>query len=126
MVAEFRQEQATLRIKERKSGDLDKKVNSFIKKAESNITCAESIKEKEVLLITGTNEKNNDSDNKCNSVIEKAESNSTSAEFIMLKEDDKALGSHPKVKQAIVHITQPSCSPNIFEEVCLASDLPIF
>ena len=32
----------------------------------------------------------------------------------------------PKVKQAIVHIAQPLCSPDIFEEVCLASDLPIF
>ena len=31
MFAEFRQEQATLRIKERKSGDSDNKVNSVIK-----------------------------------------------------------------------------------------------
>ena len=29
------------------------------------------------------------------------------------------------MEQAIVHITQPSHSPNIFEEVCLASNLPI-
>ena len=87
MFAEFRQEQAALRIKERKSGDLDNKVNSVNEKAESNNTCAE---------------------------------------FIMLKEDDKALESYPKVEQAIVHITQAPHSPNIFKEVCLASDLPIF
>jgi len=55
--AKFRREQATLRIKKRKNNDSDKKVNSVIEKAESNITCAESIKEKEVLLITGTNKK---------------------------------------------------------------------
>ena len=42
------------------------------------------------------------------------------------KEDDKALGSHPKAEQDIVQVTPPSCSPNIFEEVCLASNLPIF
>ena len=94
-------------------------------KAESNITCTESTTE-EVLSIIGTNEKNKDSNNKCNSVIEKAESNSTCAESIQEKEDDKVLESCPKVEQAIVHITQSSCSPNIFEEVCLASDLPIF
>ena len=34
MFAEFRQEQATLQIKERKSGDSDNKVNSVIKKAD--------------------------------------------------------------------------------------------
>ena len=30
------------------------------------------------------------------------------------------------MKQDIVQATPPSCSPNIFEEVCLASNLPIF
>ena len=87
MFAEFRQEQATLQIKERKSGDSDNKVNSIIKKAESNSMCTESIKE---------------------------------------KEDAKALESHSKVEQSIIQVIQPSCSPNVFEEVCLASDLPIF
>ena len=42
------------------------------------------------------------------------------------KDDDKALESHAKTKQDIVQVTPPSCSPNIFEEVCLASNLPIF
>ena len=42
------------------------------------------------------------------------------------KDDEEALGSHPKMKQDIVQVTPPSCSPNIFEEVCLASNLPIF
>ena len=36
------------------------------------------------------------------------------------------LESYPKVHQASVNITKPSCPTNIFEEVCLASDLPIF
>ena len=31
-----------------------------------------------------------------------------------------------KGEQDIVQVTQPSYSPNVFEEVCLASDLPIF
>ena len=35
------------------------------------------------------------------------------------------LGSHPKAKHNIIHDMQSSCSPNIFEEVCLASNLPI-
>ena len=42
------------------------------------------------------------------------------------KDDDKALGSHPKMEQDIVQVTPPSCSPNVFEEVCIASNLPIF
>ena len=42
------------------------------------------------------------------------------------KDDEEALGSHPKAEQDIVQVTPPSCSPNIFEEVCIASDLPIF
>ena len=42
------------------------------------------------------------------------------------KDDEEALGSHPKAKQDIVQVTPPSCSPNIFQEVCLASNLPIF
>ena len=42
------------------------------------------------------------------------------------KDDDKALGSYPKAEQDILQVTPPSCSPNIFEEVCLASNLPIF
>ena len=36
------------------------------------------------------------------------------------------LGSYSKKEQYIVQVTQPSCSPNVFEKVCLASDLPIF
>ena len=36
------------------------------------------------------------------------------------------LGSYSKEEQYIVQVTQPSCSPNVFEEVCLASDLHIF
>ena len=36
------------------------------------------------------------------------------------------LGSYSKEEQHIVQVTQPSCSPNVFEKVCLASDLPIF
>ena len=36
------------------------------------------------------------------------------------------LGSYSKKEQDIVQVTQPSYSPNVFEEVCLASDLPIF
>ena len=36
------------------------------------------------------------------------------------------LGSHPKTKHDIIHAMQSSCSPNIFEEVCLVSNLPIF
>ena len=39
---------------------------------------------------------------------------------------DAVMGSHAKAKQDIVQVTPPSCSPNIFEEVCLASNLPIF
>ena len=35
------------------------------------------------------------------------------------KDDEEALGSHPKMKQDIVQATPLSCSPNIFEEVCL-------
>ena len=42
------------------------------------------------------------------------------------KDDEEALGSHPKADQDIVQVTPPSCSPNIFEEVCLVSNLPIF
>ena len=34
--------------------------------------------------------------------------------------------SHSKVEQSIIQVIQPSCSPNVIEEVCLASDLPIF
>ena len=86
MFAEFRQEQATLRIKERESGD---------------------------------------SDNKVNSVIEKIESNIMYAEFVLEKEDNKVLGSYSKEERDIVQVKQPSCSPNVFEQVCLASDLPI-
>ena len=39
---------------------------------------------------------------------------------------DMVLGSHPEAKHNIIHHMQSSCSPNIFEEVCLASNLPIF
>ena len=42
------------------------------------------------------------------------------------KDDDKALGSYPKAEQDILQVTPPSCSPNIFEEVCLAINLPVF
>ena len=35
------------------------------------------------------------------------------------KDDDKALESHAKTKQDIVQVTPPSCSPNVFEEVCI-------
>ena len=35
------------------------------------------------------------------------------------------LGSYSKEEQDIVQVTQPSCSPNVFEEVCLGSDLHI-
>ena len=42
------------------------------------------------------------------------------------KDDDKALGSYPKEEQDILQVTPPSCSPNIFEEVCLAIDVPVF
>ena len=35
---------------------------------------------------------------------------------------DAVLGSHPKAKHDIIHDMQSSCSPNIFEEVCLASN----
>ena len=38
------------------------------------------------------------------------------------KDDEEALGGHPKAEQDIVQVTPPSCSPNIFEEVCLASN----
>ena len=44
--AEFRQEQASLRIKKRKNKDFDNKLNSVIEKAESNNLCDESIQEK--------------------------------------------------------------------------------
>ena len=70
--------------------------------------------------------KSGESDNKVNSVIEKIESNIMYAEFVLEKEDNKVLGSHPKAKHDIIHDMQSSCSPNIFEEVCLASNLPIF
>ena len=70
--------------------------------------------------------KDGDSDNKVNSAIEKTESNITYAESILEKQDDKVLGSYSKEEQPIVQVTQPSCSPNVFEKVCLASDLPIF
>ena len=70
--------------------------------------------------------KGGDSDNKVNSAIEKTESNITYAESILEKQDDKVLGSYSKEEQPIVQVTQPSCSPNVFEKVCLASDLPIF
>lgn len=46
--------------------------------------------------------------------------------FLEEKEDAKALGSQLKAEQSIIQITPMSCSPNIFKEVCLASDLPIF
>ena len=42
------------------------------------------------------------------------------------KDDDKALGSYPKAEQDILQVIPPSCSPNIFEEVCLAISLPVF
>ena len=42
------------------------------------------------------------------------------------KDDDKVLGSHPKTKQDVLQVAPPSCSPNIFEEVCIVSNLPIF
>ena len=42
------------------------------------------------------------------------------------KDDDKALRSYPKAEQDILQVTPPSCSPNVFEEVCIASNLPIF
>ena len=41
------------------------------------------------------------------------------------KDDDMALGSYPKAEQDILQVTPPSRSPNIFEEVCLAINLPI-
>ena len=47
-------------------------------------------------------------------------------EFIEEKEDAKALESHLKVEKSIIQVSQPSCSPSVYEEVCLASDLPIF
>ena len=47
MFAEFRQEQAALRMKERKNNDSDKKRDSVIEKAESSNLCVESIQEKE-------------------------------------------------------------------------------
>ena len=47
-------------------------------------------------------------------------------ESVLEKQDDKVLGSYSKEEQHIVQVTQPSCSPNVFEKVCLASDLPIF
>ena len=46
------------------------------------------------------------------------------AESIEEKEGAKVLGSQLKMEQSIIQITPPSCSPNIFKEVCLASDLP--
>ena len=70
--------------------------------------------------------KDDDSDNKVNSAIEKTESNITYAESILEKQDDKVLGSYSKEEQPIVQVTQPSCSLNVFEKVCVASDLPIF
>ena len=70
--------------------------------------------------------KDGDSDNNVNSAIEKTESNITHAESILEKQDDKVLRSYSKEEQHIVQVTQPSCSPNVFEKVCLASDLPIF
>ena len=42
------------------------------------------------------------------------------------KDDDKELGSYPKAEQDILQLTPPSRSPNIFEEVCLAINLPVF
>ena len=42
------------------------------------------------------------------------------------KDEDKTLESHPKLEQAIIQFTQPSCSSNVNEEVCLASNLSIF
>ena len=36
------------------------------------------------------------------------------------------LGRYSKEEQPIVQLTQPSCFPNVFEKVCLESDLPIF
>ena len=70
--------------------------------------------------------KSGDWDNKVNSVIEKTESNITYAESILEKDANKVLGSYSKEEQDIVQVKQPSCSPNVFEEVCLASNLPIF
>ena len=71
-------------------------------------------------------EKSIDSCNKENSVIEKAESNSMCTESIEEKEDAKTLESYSKVEHSIIQVIQPSCSPNVYEEVCLPSDLPIF
>ena len=45
---------------------------------------------------------------------------------IQEKDDEEALGIHPKEKHDIIHHMQSSCSPNVFVEVCLASDLPMF
>ena len=42
------------------------------------------------------------------------------------KDDEKMLGSHPKTEQDVIQMAPLSCSPNIFEEVCLAINLPIF
>ena len=42
------------------------------------------------------------------------------------RDDEEAVGCHPKAEQDIVEVAPPSCCPNIFEEVCLASNLPIF
>ena len=42
------------------------------------------------------------------------------------KYDNKVLESYPKAEQGILQVTPPSCSPNIFEEVCLAINLPVF
>ena len=36
------------------------------------------------------------------------------------------LGSHPKTEQDVLQMAPLSCCPNIFEEVCIASNLPIF
>ena len=42
------------------------------------------------------------------------------------KDEDKTLESHPELEQAIIQFTQSSCSSNVNEKVCLASNLSIF
>jgi hypothetical protein len=79
--------------------------------------------EREALQIQ--TEKSIDSGNKENSVIEKAKSNSICTESIKEKEDAKVLESYSKVEHSIILVIQPSCSASVYEEVCLASDLPI-
>lgn len=42
------------------------------------------------------------------------------------KDEDKTLESHSKLEQTIVQFTQPSCSSNVYVEVCVGSNLSIF